>query len=485
MSGALTQDGLTAWSVPAISDVPILTDTPAGGKLDLYAQACHGQTVPLSFCLRADRPVMVEVEAKPTCPHCAPQLEVKHVNIWWQNRAAAYGERDPGLVPELLVNDPQFAVVSTLPQWNRNLVKADDAETLQPNVQLPGTHQYWVRVSIPEACPSGRYTVPITVKQSGWECMHFSVNVDVLPFELPPPSMIYSMYDTSELETGKNPKTAAQYVAELRSMVRKGIRSPILWQDCIAAFQEPTVPEFITKLDWALALRKEKGISNNPLYIARIGVPWATEAALPTLVERLRKCKEFMAARGITDLYVMGYDEPDEERMRAQKPIFAACKAAGFKTMMACQDDMQLAHDILGDTLDLPLFHEDNPSPWTRAWLYGASTRENPYWHRKRFGLQAMLAGYEGVCPFAFQQTMGPSPNDDLDAGRKDHEYVHTTANGCVETIQLDGLAAAVDDVRFATLLRQLGGDVPTLEGRDLDEVRAEMVANILLLLKG
>ena len=89
-----------------------------------------------------------------------------------------------------------------------------------------------------------------------------------------------------------------------------------------------------------------------------------------------------------------------------------------------------------------------------------------------------MREGWGGVCAYAAQHEFNDQ-YDDCDHILGDHMLWY---DNDVETLGLEAVQEAVNDVRFAAKVRELGGTVPDPAGRDLDEVRREMTQQILTI---
>jgi hypothetical protein len=156
--------------------------------------------------------------------------------------------------------------------------------------------------------------------------------------------------------------------------------------------------------------------------------------------------------------------------------------------------------NIVGNLLDLPLLpHSPNPSAtmfepndideWhaigtTDIWMYYHPfdvRLETAY--RRNYGLQAMALGFTGVTSYAYQAIFGESQWDDMDDPIwKDHMFTYPTIDGVIDTTYWESHREAYNDVRYAATLLSLGGTVPDITDRNLDEVREEMIDQILLL---
>lgn len=481
MPSRITKNGVTAWSVPAITDTPTLPTTQPGANLDLYVQGCRGQLAPVSFCLRTDRPYMLAVDVPPSCSACQPQADLKYVRCWIQNRNYT-GGKDPGLVPELLLKDP--ALVTVAADGLTNVVRAPcvDADHMLPTF-LPAnwTQQYWCLVRIPDDCKTGRYTVNINVVRNAVECMVLPVTVDVLPFELGPSPLTYSVYYLGEL--GRN-KTVEQYAADMRSMVAHGITHPLCYENIVEQIDLHDLSLFERVLD----IRKAAGIVNDPIYMIKAGMTWS-EAGIPQMLFRFRYLQSILAKHGITQLYSQGRDEPQPDVWNEQAVIWRAAQTLGVKTFVAAETNSAGILAAVGNALDLPFFNdapEVDTKPWhdvgSKVWVYGAVCREKPEsLYRRLYGLQAMRRGFDGCCPWAWLDTYGPSPSDDLDSSHKDVMFAFPGAVSPIDTIQYEGYREAQTDVRYAGMLKAMGGVVPSEVGQDLNAVRDTIIGRILL----
>jgi hypothetical protein len=507
---------LGIWSVQAMNDTPILPTTVAGGTLDLSVRACRGQDVPLSFCLRpADASTISLSVTNPASP--APQVDLRWVLCWWQNRSYTYGVYDGGLVPELLVKDP--ALITVVAGANVSADPFEDAETLQAiTLGASKTQQVWVLVHVPATAVTGTYVIPITVTKDGAPYDTVDVTVEVLGFELAPNPMRHGIYYKGTLPT----LSEAQYATDMASMVAHGCLYPHCWQDFQITFgpvgADLFAPDTIENKTARLALihtlldiRSAAGIVNDPLFVNRIGVAWigdnpTTQITLAHMIDRIVDADTWLYDNfGIERIYFHGPDDFQSANMPTFKPYFDAIHAAGGHLYSGCMGNSADALTYLGSSLDWPSFNGPDNSPYTgidtAAWHalgchvnhYGATIYEQPVLHyRLRLGLGAYRAGFDGVCPYVYYekwpiplQTGWEDPiTMDLNSPYKDHMVVMYTDNGIVETVQWEGYREAVNDIRFAQTLINLGGTCPDPTGLDLDDVREDMIDDIVALNK-
>ncbi|MFA6816800.1 MAG: hypothetical protein WCS73_10965, partial [Lentisphaeria bacterium] len=98
-------------------------------------------------------------------------------------------------------------------------------------------------------------------------------------------------------------------------------------------------------------------------------------------------------------------------------------------------------------------WHEKNH----RIWSYGNAQGgvENPEVYRRNYGLLLYLNNYDGFATYCYYEAFG-NPWDDFDFPYfRDHNLVYPTADGVVDTIAWEGYREAVDDIRYATTLRE------------------------------
>jgi hypothetical protein len=485
----MTTQDITAWSVPAFSDSPILPTTLPGRTLDLYAQACRGTTATASFCLRSTRTCAVEVRVEPSCPECQPQVDLRYVKCWWQNRTTVYGKKDPGLVPELLMHNP--ALIDVRPDGTN--VPAEplvDAETLRPIVlQANVTQQYFVTITVAPGCRPGYYSLRLHVVRNGQPCMALPLAVEVLPFALAPSPLSYAVYHRAAVHfVGPIPPAMPipRYEAELRNMVAHGFTRTLCYEDIYSAFDSDAG---IAKFAEVLAIRKRCGIIDDPFYAVVSGLPWYTPETLDKLREKTTKMRSFFDQQGINDFYLYAKDDSTAATLAAQLPYWQVVHECYGKVMAACGPTLPAeALALVGGRLDLWLYnnhHEQaDPTLWhvdgSKAWLYGPSSPEKPVeWYRRRYGEAARRRGWDGCCVYAYRDAAG-SPSDDLDSPWKDAMLVYPTTSGVLDTVHWEACREAVLDVRYAKTLVDAGGEVPDASG-DLDKWRAETIASTLV----
>ena len=163
--------------------------------------------------------------------------------------------------------------------------------------------------------------------------------------------------------------------------------------------------------------------------------------------------------------------------------------------------------ETMGDLLDL-LVWSGPLSPEEAAKWHSRGKRilsydnpqagvENPEIYRRNYGLLLWKNNYDGPMDFAYYVSCENTWNDFDSSEYRDFNFVYPTVNGVIDTIAWEGFREGMDDVRYATVLRQAikkaktGPDVRSaqewlsemdVEKGDLDTIRLKMITYILKL---
>jgi len=386
------------------------------------------------------------------------------------------------LVPELLLRDDALVRVDTVDQRNYLKVSLNgaeqyidisspdavfpdnavikDADTLQPfNLDAHTNKQVWITMHVPVDTPSGNYSGSIQIAAPGEDAVTLTLNVTVLPFDLPQPAMKYSIYYRGKLSAtapkvvSSEGKTTDQYLAEMINMRDHGIVSPTLYQGLDSLVSQ------------ALDIRQQAGIAGDSLYVLGTNTGNATDAArLTALSGRVSQWLALGAQYGYKDTYIYGIDEAKGEVLASERTAWATVQSTGAKVLVACYKD---AVNIVGDILDLAIlagaFDQITVDKWhaqgKKVFIYGNPQVgvENPLIYRRNYGLALWLAGYDGVMDYAYQHAYGNVWNDFDNYPQypitRDFVFAYPTTNGIIDTIQWEGFRQGVDDVRYLTAL--------------------------------
>ena len=433
----------------------------------------------------------------------ADAINIRLVKVWYQAGTTVFVDKSrPGgiLTPELLLKDDSLVVVDYVNRINYLKVIINgsqryidistpsatfppdaeiyDAATLQPfSMKTNENKQVWLTVHIPSATNAGDYYGTITLTAPAESPVVLNLKITVLPFDLEPSPLEYSLYYRGKLSTasktpiGSEWKTAAQYALELRNMKDHGVLYQTLNQDADAM------------LNTSLLLRSQSGLPKDHIYIgewnARIGR--ATDSAgLAKVANTVLKWRSFTSAYGFGTAYFYGYDEVNGQDLVSQRAAWQTVHDNGGKMVTTSWDTTDPV-DLTGDILDIAnLGIKINATAASEMHTYGHKVFlynqpqvgvEDPAIYRRNYGYALWNAGYDGAMDYAYQSDAGHHIwNDFDDSGTaignvtsyfRDHVFAYPTSNGVIDTIEWEGWREGVDDTRYlATLIKKEGNDL-------------------------
>ena len=557
-AGDLPFDCYVVEPLSSVKRLPGRVPTDGTKALRLRIIAAKGEYEPASFVLVPTRAVArLELKASalagPGGGIPAAAVDLKVVKCWYQAGTAWFSYfADPTrrvLVPELLLNDETLirvdhktrdntlrvdgprgarnvwisypARAETGKKFNHNLEPVADKATLQPIRLTPGENkQIWVTVHVPKAAAGGLHRGTIAVIANGKRVGELSLALRVLGFELPDPKTYYdlekdfygSMYNHCSMAEhvaangGDWPLAARKLLAEYVNMREHNLLYPL-----IRGYRHDKAKAFVRKLE----VMKAAGLRTRPIF----GAVWAgTYGGWKQTDKRLadfrRNADEAFSAvkatLGHTDLYAWGWDEPGYTTVIAQRPYWRYIHAKGgriFSTGKPWHFSWAgYAEEFMNHG---GIMARDETTRWhtvgARVSSYAAphTGPENPDYMRRAHGLAIYKAGQDGTFNYMYYEH---PPNIWNEFGRGSYRafcMVYPTRTDVIDTLAWEGYREALDDVRYATLLKTLAGraiaagDVEKLyAGRkallyleeldeahdDLNTVRLEMIRHILTL---
>ena len=431
----------------------------------------------------------------------AAESALKVVKVWYQQGTAWGGYQSDTkrriATPELLLNDETLIEVNH--KRKENFLRCDyggetsyrwisvmgphvdglpgsepkygwihDADSLRPfSVQKHAFKQIVLTVHVPKSARPGLYRGAVSARVSGKKVADIPVEVKVLPFELPRPATYRDL---------NRPFLFSAYMCYMDI-----VSSPKLAKNMAAHnLLNPFVPEIHTPTD-AEALRHalvEAGLDTNVLLRAVAGAgtttsypPKETDRNYDRFVASTNRTKQTMDILRETfgpdvKSYAFAMDEAPPETVRAERATWQAYQKAGASItattdyhpyLLFCLDMANLpcqASPIR--KLGVDELHDANPDMLVSWYADPHSGPENPDYTRRLYGWQTWRANYDMTCQYVlFRDNWNdffvwdePYLRGLMIAYPADHDIIDTLAwEGCRE---------AVDDIRYATLLRQL-----------------------------
>ena len=513
----------------------ILPETAMGMPRNLMElEGCPGQVVRGTFTVHADNAVADFLPAPGNLVGqngyiSSLEIDVRAVACWWQATCShttrqwmKQSTTDRELTPELLVYDPSFlrreGQDNYLKQANGSYVKVSDqaigaplsapaaatmdirdSGALQKTIIPAGSNQqYWVSIRIPSDCAAGIYAGEISLGSVG----SVVIRVGVLPFQLEPcpiPHVMFTFFAPGAATIGTRQHSSAQIAAELRSICTPGTSLSI------EAQEEAAIRSILIQM-------RNMGVTGTELQYT--GLSWLMDVAsgeaghLSQLRQYVQRVLTIANQQGFTEVYFHAIDEASADAIAPQKANFDAVHAAGGLIYVDGYTGVYEAAKACGAKIDL-MYWPTFPSSAEIAKWHSAGAKIGMYgdphsgvaltgtW-RRHYGLRLWQAGLDGAQIFWQWNAGGMIWNDFCNPVYVQECMAYPTANGCIETTQLEADREAVTDLRFlATLqaaIRDAEGSTAEaeeylqwLKGQnlaavDLDEIRTAMTDHILAL---
>lgn len=475
--------------------------------------ATPGEYEPASIVLRPHTDIAdLMLEATPlTGPEStipASNVALRWVKCWYQDGGAWWNIVRRGgkqLVPELLVGDDSLVKVDSEKEENHLKLTYPDGTTkyvwisdptaaeqshflnltpeqfpvkdspmlLPTSVPANTNKQVWLTVKVPESAHPGAYAGSVRLRAGKRKLGALRLELAVLPFRLAEPrtyydperEFTYSIYYWGQLDprgagtVGGRLKSEKQLLTELRDIYAHGVTSPnLIWAPELM-YDQPQL------LRQSLRIRDEAGMKGRTLYLGDsglIGSP-TDEAGLRKIQERVKGVLAAARGFGIPEVYFYGLDEATGDRLMSQRAAWQAVHQAGGKVIVSGYTGQ---FEAVGDLLDVFNWagglSSSEPAKWHgaghRIWSYANPQvgAENPELYRRNYGLRLWRASYDGACDYCYTDPWdGFAWNDFDNPTYRDHNFVYPAVDGVIGTIAWEGFREGVDDVKYATTLRQ------------------------------
>ncbi len=371
-----------------------------------------------------------------------------------------------------------------------------DSKTFQPlNLKADFNQQFWLTLKTTKDTKPGLYVSNIRLTSAGKTIATIPIKVRVLPFALPDPKTNYdlerpfyaSTYYFNSLvidgygTVGCGNRTIAQTRNCLLNLYDHGVRMPTTimgfnfpgyqpWGDKKGVKPDPDLEQYeINRIQFLLM--KEVGMWMKPLVFHTGGnfgyreyyVRSKDKEDLTRMVNAtLDFCEKEVGHR---DVWFYALDEAFGEKINAQYDVWQDMTDLGAKIYVTAQPlstERLIGHKLTvvnmchSPTLETAAaFHKDNCLVWKYANPFPVpGTRDRAFIHRLNYGLQLYFMNHDGVCPYSFNH-YGPQLAWNLFGAGTGCIYVFPTADGCVDTPAWEAMREGLDDIRYATKLRQ------------------------------
>ena len=536
------------FAVPAMSEMMRLPDAyPIDGRFagDVGIVAAQDEYEPASFVIypfaSVERVELTVSDLKAADGMTFPKenLDLKVVKVWYQGGNGWFSYfTDVGLqlVPELLLKDENLIKVDTEQQanyarvdepagakyvWISQPKKIDtgfdpyaspfaDAKTLQPvSLEQGRFKQFFLTAHVARDAKPGIYRGSITVKAAGQQPGQIPVALRVLPFQLPLPKTNYDINKDFVVHLmGAWPRIGPDHKAFMPTLLNLR-RHNMLHVGPGAQLSTP--PDVAEKMVRAM---KEAGFATKPIIGGNmpgwVGTHDGTPLSFDELMITKRAARDWRAFMlkhfGHTDAAISHGDEQAAPWVIKTRPLWRILHEHGLKTNLAGHDHIFAR---AGYAMDMhPTAGSPADAHQARKWkamghgyvgFYANQHNgsENPAFVRRQHGLLGYLSDFDMINNYEF--AYGPWNDRAIDV-YKPMVLAYPTSEGLVDTLAWEGFREAIDDIRYATKLRQLADEAIASDsldriyvGRqvrqwfalmdgtsvDLDAVRMEMIEKI------
>jgi len=409
---------------------------------------------------------------------------------------------------------PQYVDVSGSPPalFNSFTAQFEDSPTLLPVELKQGeSKQMWITTHVPSGTPEGIYTGTIDITADGTPAGQLKLKIRVLPFELPSPKTYYDLnkdfytmiYHNARMKDTLTGFGGNVQLAEtrLRNHYRNLVEHNVVNLPTNAAINlnEPQV--YLRQLE----LMEEAGMDLNPLFGVGPLFPsnedypkWsqylqakAAYEANPTPANETLMQQRFAAyqqtlvapkayvqqafdivtqAVGHTNVYFDAWDEAEWNRLLWQQEMWRFVKEdVGAKIYATGHDDhfnLEIKEDFLNWVGDPTReksgdWHAMGEDKIITNYAHPHSGPENPDLMRQRHGMWLYKANYDAVYNYIwyFESPNVSAWSDYVDATYRSFGFVYPTRTDVIDTLAWEGFREGIDDIRYATKLKQLAED--------------------------
>jgi len=509
---------IACYVVPALSSIQRLPDRlPSDGRVNdkMRIVAAKGEFEPASFVVAPRRDIeKFELRASPLAgaEEAIPtaNIDIKVVKCWYQAGTAWYSyfadNNRRELVPELLLNDETLVKVDMEQKENYLRVGdeyfwisypkekataefnylaepvADSRALLPVRLRKGENKQFWVTVKVPEQTAPGMYRGSIRFVADGKAIGAIRLAMRVLPFELPSPRTYYdiekpylvTLYGTGIYDMCQRlgiPLEVAdrQQLAIYRNLLEHNV---VNCRSGLTIARKKDRAKAVAALRHELRMMRKAGLTMKPL-LSRGWAYWANEKTIDEYKERIDVLIDTLKEElGHDDIYITSWDEASTKRVKIMRELVEHVNARGVKLWVTTHKGRHF--DLAGYCIDYA-DHGGWPTRERAATWHAVGARvasyagphtgpENPDVFRRWEGLARYKAYYDGSFNYkyysAFHSTLYKRYkqnvwNDFMGSSFRKFNLVYPTSDGVIDTLAWEGFREGIDDVRYATKLKQ------------------------------
>jgi hypothetical protein len=510
---------VVCYDVQAMSSFKRLPDalSPDAKRSDqLRLVAAQGEYEPASFVV-APRSDVSKFEVIPSAltngENVIPvaNVDIKVVKVWYQAGTAWYSyfgdSRRRELTPELLLKDETLIKVDTEKQENYLRVNdkyewvsypsgnakeafnylttpVADSKTLQPVQLNKGRNkQFWITVLVPESARAGIYRGKIQLLADGKNVGAMNLAVKVLPYKLPMPKTYYNLenpflvtiYGSGIYDMCDRLDIPLETANVLQMKIYKNLLAHNVFNcrsDVNLAHKKDRAKQ-IAALENELRQMTQAGFMMKPL----LSTGWSYPAGEnspddPNYRKRIDDLAETLKKGvGHSDIYVTSWDEAGADRIRIMKEYSQYTLSKGLKLWVTVsRKHFDMASDIVGyanhggwpDKSQADLWHSVGAKVASYAGPHTGP--ENPDVFRRWEGMARYKEHYDGSFNYKLYSALHSSLwqkhkanvwNDFMGGAFRGFNMAYPTTEGLIDTLAWEGFREGIDDIRYATKLKQ------------------------------
>lgn len=384
----------------------------------------------------------------------------------------------------------------------------EDSPSLLPiELKQGAAKQMWLTFKVPAGTAAGVYNGTIGITSDGAPAGRIKLQIRVLPFELPAPKTYYDLnkdfyvmlYHGSRLKEGlaatkgNTALVETRLLNEYRNMAEHNVLN--IPGPLYSAADKNT---FLRQLQ----LMQQAGLDLDPLFGVKQTYPTysfytqyinymkakqtyeanPTEANkqemdkfytnwrkgindyLPTLDDAINVASQFL---GHNRLYFDGWDEAGWDMLQFQQEIWSYLQDKGYK-VFATGNQSHLNLNVKENYLNwvgeptrerAAQWHAFGDDKMITNYAFPHTGPENPDLMRQRHGLWVYKANYDATYNYEYYGSPNNIWNDNSFNVFRSFSLVYPTKTDVIDTIAWEGVREGIDDIRYATKLKQVAAD--------------------------